>query len=202
MTKKLILIIAGCILFMTFIIVVTIMLNPSPEPKSIDDTSVSAQSQDNKADALAPSPEQQTSDGEETMHGEGELLDQETTDAAFLNARQAAEAFVAQPMDEVAVDRQERLRPYFTSNSKAVTAKPPVNSDSYFTTKVTALETDWYDLGPQKMGVIVYLNVGVNTGFNEYEEKQSWVLQLVNQHNVWTARSIVKSDMPYIEGVN
>lgn len=200
--KKLILIITGSVLFVIFITTAVILANPSPEPKDVDNTTTSKDAGQNKSTDTNNS-EEQSNHSEITMHGDhDELMPQETTDAIFLNAQQAAEAYVSQPMDEDTSTRRERLRQYFAPASKVITAKPPVTNASFTTSKTTTLQTDWYDLGGKKMGVIVYMNVGVNTGFNEYEEKQSWVVELIKYHNNWLANKIMKSDMPYIEGVN
>ena len=199
--KKLILVIAASVAFVIFVIATVIYLNPSPEPVTLSETEDRATDQQVEAPETPEESEQAHSEAEDS-DAHGSLLPQATTDAIFLNAQQAAEAYVSQPMDESAATRQTRLRQYFAPNSPVITAKPPVVSDSFNTSKVTTLETDWYDLGGNKMGVIVYMNVGLNTGFNEYEEKQSWAVELIQYRDSWLANKIMKSDVPYIEGVN
>lgn len=178
------------IVITSVVIAATILLHPSPRPTSVDATPSKSQ----------PPSEPETTENTAT-DAAGEPFSAQSQEAIMQNAVNAAEAYVAQPLDEEPAARKGRLSQYFASDSPVIGAKPPVSSESYTTYGVTTLQSDWYvSDDDDTLSVIVYLKVNVNTGFDTREDHQTWVVGLKRYGDRWLSTTITKSDLPYIQG--
>lgn len=195
--RKVILVGVVLLLSVSSLLAATIFLNPSPEPANVDTTpEVTTPSEQPEK----PSEPHEHSDGTDSH---GEPLPESTQQAIKQNATQAAEAYVTQPSGEEPAVRSSRLSRFFAPGSPVITAEPPVVSSSYSTSQINLLESSWYDTEKEGViGVIVYLVVGVNTGFESRSENQTWVVELIQHDGAWLSHTITKSDLPYVQGVN
>lgn len=193
--KKIIIIGSSIVVIIAAIVVTIILSNPSPQPADIDTTPAST-------DPSNP-PEEEEHPYLQGTDSHGEPLPEETQQAIKRNATQAAEAYVTQNKNEEPAARTSRLNPFFTPTSPVPTAKPPIEDTTYSTAQVSTVESSWYDLEKAgSIGVIIYVKVTINTGFGDYEEYQSWVVELIQYNGAWLSHTITKSDLPYIQGVN
>ncbi|HEX6416320.1 MAG TPA: hypothetical protein VFZ62_02230 [Candidatus Saccharimonadales bacterium] len=194
--KKIIIIGSSILLIVIVIAGILALTTATPQP--------SAEPQNSQANATPEEEQPQTEDPHD--HGTdavGEPLTPELKEQIMTNASKAAQAFVTQEKDEKPEARASRLSEFFSPGSPALTAAAPINDVTYSTAQVTILETGWYDLEKTNaIGIIVYLNVAVDTGFGDYDEYQSWVVESTFYNNAWLARDIFKSDLPYVQGVS
>lgn len=193
--KKIIIIGSSILAIVLLISGILIFANPTPKPTS------EAPNQD-----IAPTEQEDTPVEHAHDHGTdavGEPLSKEQETEIKKNATQAAQAFVTQIKNETPEARATRLSEFFSPGSPALTAPAPIADPTYSTAQVTVIESGWYDLGNENaIGIIVYLDVAVDTGFGDYQEYQTWVVESSLYENAWLARNVTKSDLPYIEGVN
>ena len=198
MTDRKKIIIIGSILVAVVALIFGIMAFTSPSPKpSADPQSTQPETPNTEEEKPTEDPHDHGTDAV------GEPLSAEQSEEIKKNATLAAQAFVTQEKDEKPEVRASRLSQFFSPGSPALTAAAPINDVTYSTAQVTILESGWYDLKrTDAIGIIVYLNVAVDTGFGDYEEYQTWVIESTFYENAWLARDIFKSDLQYIQGVS
>jgi len=194
--KKIIIIGSAILLVVAIIAGILALTNQTPQP--------SAEPQSTQPDTAPEEEAPATEDPHE--HGTdavGTPFTDEQKDEVMTNASKAAQAFVTQEKEEKPEARAQRLSEFFAPGSPALTAAAPISDITYSTAQVTILETGWYDIEKtDAVGVIVYLNVAVDTGFGDYDEYQTWVIESSLRDNAWLARDIFKSDLPYVQGVS
>lgn len=204
--KKIIIIGSVVLLGVITLIAVVLLSNKSPEPTAVDTTpekTTSTTSPEKEKDTEHQDTEQHSDSDATDSHVHGEPLPQATQDAIKYNATQAAEAYVVQPSGEEPAARQARLARFFAPSSPVITAGPPVPVDSYHTSQITLLESSWYNTEKEGViGVIVYMKIGINTGFETRDEYQTWVVELIQHDGAWLSQTITKSDLPYIQGAD
>lgn len=197
--RKKIIIIGSALVGITLIIAVAIaLMSPTPKPGGSEPAT-----QDTPQQSEQEQPAEEATEEGHDMHDHGAPLPAATKEEIKKNATLAAQAFVTQEKDEKPEVRASRLSQFFSPGSPALTAAAPIGDVTYSTAQVTVVESSWYDLQKEgAIGVIVYLNVAVETGFGDYEEYQTWVIESAPYENAWLARDIFKSDLQYIQGVN